>query len=927
MMRLGPVLAIAGLSLCVLGRPVPVSAQVRPAPQVPAPQAPAAVARLLVTVVDATGGVIPSATVTVVALDLAPAAATIPAVVTSPQGLATITGLAPGRYSIQAEFQGFETSILKDVRLRAGDNRQAIILALPRLRDSVTVGVDRQVTAADRSQAFGSALTREQIAALSDDPDVMAQQLQDIAGIDAVIRVDSFEGSALPPKAQIKSIHVTRDAFAAENHSAGGLFIDIITQPGVGPVRGGLNYRLRDGSMSGRSPFTPTKGPEQIQNYGLNFGGSLAKDRSSFSLSTSGQHSYDTPIVNAALAGGATQSETLKLRSPRDNIFISGLFDYAINRDQTLRVGYNQSTFKNSNIGTGDYNLPSRAYSNESHNYFLRAQEAGPLGRRFFTNTRIQLGLSDSASHSVVEQPTVRVTEAFTDGGQQIRGGRHSRSVNLASDLDYVRGIHSVRTGISMDGGRYRSDNQQNYLGTYTFESLDAYTAGTPRSYTKQVGDPNIEYGYITGGVYLQDDIRVRRNLTLSPGVRYEKMLHVNDNFNVGPRFGVTWAPFRSGRTTLRASTGMFYDWMSSGTYERAIQTDGFLDPGNIGGVPPTDRYVLSRDLQLPTFKRVSAGVDQTLSTRVRVSVTYAYTRGSNQWRGSNLNAPVNGVRLDPAFANIVQVVSDGRSIQHSLNTNFSVSLARATAPSGGSIGLVSGPGGGAPIGVLLNGGDRAPAPPPPPGAARATTSRRFDWRRLNINGNYQLGRNRTNTADGVFGLPASGTVEGEWGPSNGDVRHRVNIGINSSQLRNLNANLNMNIASGSPYNIRSGHDDNGDLVFNDRPAGVSRNSARGGGQWTLNSNLFYTIGFGKTAVSAPPGIQIIAGGGGAPTVNVINAPPAPRYRMSLQLNAQNITNHANYGSYNGTMTSPLFGRATMVINPRKVDVGLGFSF
>ena len=36
------------------------------------------------------------------------------------------------------------------------------------------------------------------------------------------------------------AIHITRDAFAAENHYAGGLFIDIITQPGIGPLRTGI---------------------------------------------------------------------------------------------------------------------------------------------------------------------------------------------------------------------------------------------------------------------------------------------------------------------------------------------------------------------------------------------------------------------------------------------------------------------------------------------------------------------------------------------------------------------------------------------------------------------------------------------------------------------------------------------------------------
>jgi hypothetical protein len=223
-------------------------------------------ARLLLTVVDTTGGVLPGAAVTVTGLDDATRSATPQPTTTSAQGIATLPGLRPGRYGIQVEFPGFETANARDVRLRAGDNKQTMTLTLQKLQDTVTVGRDRQEAAADRQNSFGSALTREQIEALSDDPDVLRQQLIDMAGPGAIIRVDSFEGAPLPPKAQIKSIHITRDGFAAENHNAGAFFIDIVTQPGIGPVSGQAFYRLRDGDFTGRSPFTPVKGPEQLQN-------------------------------------------------------------------------------------------------------------------------------------------------------------------------------------------------------------------------------------------------------------------------------------------------------------------------------------------------------------------------------------------------------------------------------------------------------------------------------------------------------------------------------------------------------------------------------------------------------------------------------------------------------------------------------------
>src|SRR5262249_60276097 len=139
---------------------------------------------------------------------------------------------------------GFETRVLKDVRRKSGDNKPAAVLTIQGLQDSVTVSRDAREIASDRRATFGTALTREQIAALSDDPDEMAQQLQDIAGGNAVIRVDSFEGGRLPPKTAIKTIDITRDAFAAENHSARRLFIDIITQPGIRPLRTNMNTRL-----------------------------------------------------------------------------------------------------------------------------------------------------------------------------------------------------------------------------------------------------------------------------------------------------------------------------------------------------------------------------------------------------------------------------------------------------------------------------------------------------------------------------------------------------------------------------------------------------------------------------------------------------------------------------------------------------------
>ncbi len=128
-----------------------------------------------------------------------------------------------------------------------------------------------------------------------------------------------------------------------------------------------------------------------------------------------------------------------------------GTFDYALTKDQTLRIGYNQEDSVQRNLGIGAFDLPEHAHTNEEHGRTLRIQEAGPLGRRFFTNTRLSFSMNDSSSRSALETPTIRVNDAFTSGGAQVAGGRRTRTFNLASDLDYVRGIHSVRTGIVLE--------------------------------------------------------------------------------------------------------------------------------------------------------------------------------------------------------------------------------------------------------------------------------------------------------------------------------------------------------------------------------------------------------------------------------------------------------------------------------------------
>src|SRR5262249_3090265 len=360
---------------------------------------------------------------------------------TQANGAATFEALVPGRYSVTAEFTGFELGLLRDVRVNRGDNKHLVVLPLKNMTESVTVGGEGQ--AANRaSRAFGLNLTDDQIQNLSDDPGELQRQLSDIAGPDAIVRIDSFEGQQLPPKSQIKSIHITRDQFAAETEQPGSTFVDIITQPGVGDIRGGGSFSLRDGGLSARKSFGPAGGPEAFRNYAFNVGGALIKEKSNFSLSTNGRSEYATPLLNANLpdgtATGLHTEEVMSLRQPHAINVVSGLLDYALTKDQTLRLGYTRNEENFGNQNTGGYNLAERAESFHQLSNVFRLLEAGPIGRRSFINTRLTVAHNVFSQQSALEAPAVIVLDAFSSGGAQQRGAQNVTNMILATDFDHV---------------------------------------------------------------------------------------------------------------------------------------------------------------------------------------------------------------------------------------------------------------------------------------------------------------------------------------------------------------------------------------------------------------------------------------------------------------------------------------------------------
>lgn len=849
-------------------------------------------ATLRVSVVDQTGAVIVNARVTLQPIE--PSGPSMETT-TNDRGEVAFTSLLPGRYVVRAEFPGFDPRQLDDIRLRAGANtRREMKLNLAKISQDVEVGQDPRDRALDpRGNSFGNVLTRAQIEALPDDPDEMESVLKEMAGPGATVRVDGFRGGKLPPKSQIQSIRFRRDLFAAENHGGGLVFVDIATRPGGGPLRGSVDFTFRDESLNARNAFAPILGPEQQQNGTFTMSGTLIKDRTGFSFTTTGVNSYDSKTLNAALPNGKVSDS---VRRPNDRTNFTARLDHAVTKSHSMRASYQRNASDSRNLGVGDYDLESRGYTREASEDLFRVSESGPVGRNFFQETRFQFRRTATDSFSYNDAPALLVLDAFNAGGAQVTGGREGTDFEFASDIDYVRGRHSARAGFLFEGGWYRSDEARNMGGTFTFASPEAYEAGRPTTYTRRSGDPLVKYGQAQLGLYLQDDVRVARSLSLSFGVRQELQSHADDYFNLAPRFGATWSPFKSGSTTIRGGVGIFYDWYDAQTYEQTLRVDGikqtdlvvqnpgFPDPfggGNVN-VLPSSRYQQADDLVLPTILRSNIGVERVLSRLFRLNVSYSVARGSHLFRGRNVNAPLaNGMRPDPNVGNITQVESTGRSEVHFINAGVNMML---------------------------------------------------PWHRTMLFMNYGTGK-AMNDTDGAFSLPANSLdLAAEWGPSLTDVRHRLSGMFNMDLWRGFKLASNFNASSASPYTITTGRDDNNDTVSNDRPLGVGRNSARGSARWDVGARLSYSFGFGKRpgADGMPGGQQVIMIRGGAidtPMGGFSGGAEDKRWRMELYVAGTNLFNHTNLLGYSGVMTSPFFGDATSAGAPRKLELGARFGF
>lgn len=332
-------------------------------------------------------------------------------------------------------------------------------------------------------------------------------------------------------------------------------------------------------------------------------------------------------------------------------------FDHNFTNNQTFSARYffeDRTTFAPFAFGTGDQQLPgfgenterrtnsitlnlnsllSPAQVNEFRFTFQRFSLFGvvPVNRTpgpsvGFTGINPQYGAFPGL-------PLVTVGGSFSFGNSpQGPQGRHDNTFQWSDNYNVTKGAHSLKAGT--DIRRF----QQNQIFVFANTGILSFTGqvtGNPtadfligRAFNyQQNATPEQYYRTSQYNFYAQDDYKVRSNLTLNFGLRYELNIPTKEKFNrlasfrpgqqsrvfpnaplgvvyigdpgvqratvpttktnFGPRIGFAWDPFSDGKTSVRAGYGIYYDVLITELQLQFLTAQPFaLQFFRTGGVP-----------------------------------------------------------------------------------------------------------------------------------------------------------------------------------------------------------------------------------------------------------------------------------------------------------------------------------------------------
>jgi hypothetical protein len=913
---------------------------------------------------------------------------------TNKDGVYEFKGLAPGTYTLKSVAKGFALFTKEGVQIVAGQAQQLNIgLTIQIEEQKVEVQDSPTKLDVDPSNNAGMVVLKgKDLEALSDDPDELQSELQALAGPSAgpnggQIYIDGFTGGTLPPKASIREIRINQNPFSAEYDRLGYGRIEIFTKPGTDQFHGQAFLTGNTAGFNSRNPFESIPSGTQPPGYhstqfSANVGGPLLSKKASFFFNIERRNIDELSVVSAQIVDPTTFaivpfSEAVP--NPRTRTNLSPRFDYQVSTNNSLTARYQYERENETDNGIGQFSLPSMGFNEQNREHQLQISDTQIVNSKIINETRFRFVRETNGRTPLSTAPTISVQDAFTDGGNG--GGMSSDTLDRYEFQNYTsmsHGKHFLKFGARLRANRDSNESSSNFNGRFNFTGIQAYqitvqglaqgmslpqiiaAGGGASQYSITTGTASADVTYFDAGLYFQDDWRVRPNITVSYGLRFESQNNIGDHADFAPRVGIAWGLDGNGKkspkTILRAGFGIFYDRFG---YDLVLQQERLNNITQqqfvvanpqfyLSDTPSTTQlaassttaptlYQSNPNLRTPYTMQTGLTLERQLTKSANLSVTYLNVRGVHQFFTENINAPIcSASPCDPAAAphplgntdNVYQYQSEGVFKQRQLIIYSSVRM----------------------------------------GA------------KLSLSGYYTLNYANSDTS-GAGTFPSTlNNISLDYGRAAFDVRHRVFFGGTMGLPYNFRLSPFLVAQSGVPFNITTGQDLNGDSIYNDRPAFASPqsipqnvvtnrygsfdllpqsgeaivpiNSLTSAGRFSLNLRLSKSFGFGQkkeatnTGAGGPgaggtfgrgPGGPGGGGprGGGGRGGGMDAAANNSRYNLTLGVSARNIFNNVNLATPIGNLSSPLFGQANgLAPGPyssstanRRIDLQVSFNF
>jgi hypothetical protein len=902
--------------------------------------------RLHGQVADPSGAVIPGATITVKSSSDSTFTAK-----SDGAGGYEVRGLVPGKYTISVIAKGF-APLVKEVELSGGQEMKFdVALEILVKEENIDVQGDAaRVSTNPDNNASTLVMSGKDLDALSDDPDELQSELQALAGPSAgpnggQIYIDGFTGGQLPPKSSIREIRINQNPFSAQYERMGFGRIEILTKPGTDKLHGQFFFNDNHSFLDARNPFAASEPDFNTEMINGSVGGPLSK-KASYQVSVEHRKLNEATVVSPAafIAAGVP---VVSILTPRTRTNISTRFDYQLSTNNTLMVRYQFTHNREKNNGIGQLALPSQAYNASNNEHSIQISDTQILSPKAINETRFEWEHNTTDQNALVSGPTINVLGQFTEGGNPL--GISAVTTNHYELQNYTSlnmGTHFLRLGGRLRATADANSSTQNFNGVYTFDSLAAFQSGTPRQLLIVTGNPMVSNTFVDAGIYGEDDWKIRPNMTLSYGLRFETQNGIHDHGDWAPRISFAWGlggkKNAAPKTVLRTGMGIFYDRFGESLILQAERLNGLnqqqfvIKNPSFPNLPslsalaatPSTIYGINPSLRAPYTIQLATSVERQVTKTATLTATYLHAHGVHQLFSSVLST---------VPAPQYQFQSGGVFNQNQLITNFNL---RAGA-------------------------------------------------KLTLFGFYSLSyaNGDTGGAGSFASNPALG-IKADYGRASFDVRNRLFFGGTVALPHGFRVSPFLVANSGAPFNVITGQDLNGDSIFNDRPAfatDLSRpsvvqtslgafdtapvagqtlvpvNFGTSPAQFTLNMRLSKTIGIGpklegdnnnasqqQRGGGGPGGPRGGPGGGGrGPEGERGGGGPRggpmgggaersnQRYSLTFSANARNIFNNVNPAPPIGNLSSRLFGQSTAlaggVFNTqsanRRIDLQVMFSF